>query len=128
MRTSVSDPAGPDVATATEGDKRSRAGTSGSPSRSSFFLSTMVALAGLRASCSGAREAVITIWSVSMGVTGMRVLLLTNLPSQRDAPPVRRCLAHAPPLDPARETDDRPGQVPDLPAKTGSQLRAQRRI
>src|SRR4051794_17586630 len=88
----------------------------------------IVTLAGVRDSCSGAREVVMTIWSVSMGNAGMGILLLTNLSSQRD-----RCLrgsgAHAPRLVPAEETDDGPRQVPDFTgASPASQLRAQRRI
>jgi hypothetical protein len=40
-----------------------------------------------------------------MGNTGIFILLLTNLSSQRDARP-EGSEAHAPRLDPAEETDD----------------------
>jgi hypothetical protein len=73
----------------------------------------IVTLAGDRDSGSGAREAVMTIWSVGMGNTGIFILLLTNLSSQRDARP-EGSEAHAPRLDPAEETDDGPRQVPGL--------------
>src|SRR5690348_16586821 len=118
MRTSVSEPDGPDVATAAEGVKRSSALMSGSSRRSISVPSMMVTLAGVCACVSGARDAVMTIWLVSMGNAGMRVLLLTNVPSQRIAWP-RGSAAHAPRLDPAEETDDEPRQVPDFAASCG---------
>ena len=73
---------------------------------------------GRLASASGAREAVMTIWSVSMGSAGMCILLLTNLSSQRDRRSLRR-RAHAPRLVPAEETDDGPRQVPDFAGRSG---------
>jgi membrane protein required for beta-lactamase induction len=102
------------VATAADGVRRSSAPNKGSSSRSILCWSIMVTLAGVCASLCGAREAVMTIWLLSMGSAGMNVLLLTNLSSQRDAPPHRDSLAHAPRLDPAEETDDGPRQVPDF--------------
>src|SRR5438309_9989361 len=72
--------------------------------------------AGVCASVSGTRDAVMTIWSVSTGNAGMIILLLTNLSSQRDAL-AEVSEAHAPRLDPAEETDDEPRQVPDFAAK-----------
>ncbi len=79
--------AGRMLATATDGVRRSRAGTSGWPSRSISSWSITVRLAGLRASACGARDEVMTIWSLSMGYAGMVILLLTTLPSQRDRRP-----------------------------------------
>src|SRR4051794_6036565 len=114
MRTSVSEPAGPEVDTDAEGASRSRVLISGSPRRSMRLASMMVIAAGVVTSCSGAREAVMTIWLVSMGSAGMAILLLTNLSSQRDAPPCGSG-THAPRLVPAGETDDGPRQVPDYP-------------
>src|SRR5213075_1291058 len=96
----------------------------GSPSRSMRCWSMTVALAGDRASCSGVRDAVMTIWSVSMGVTGIsRILLLTNLSSQEGH--ALRSMA-----DPGRETNDGPRQVSDSMELYRSvlQLRAQRRF
>ena len=82
---------GPEVATAADGVSRSRAGTSGSPSRSiSLPVDDGDAGGAFCASGSGARDAVMTIWSVWIGNAGMFILLLTNLPSQRDAPPRQR--------------------------------------
>src|SRR5581483_2621079 len=43
----------------------------------------------------------------------MGILLLTNLSSRRDARPTGS-ETHAPRLDPAEETDDERGQVPDF--------------
>ena len=71
MRTSVNDPAGPEVATAAEGVSRNSALTSGSSSRSIRWRSMIVTLAGVCASLSGARDAVMTIWSVLIGNAGM---------------------------------------------------------
>src|SRR6185369_9051645 len=78
MRISVSDPAGPDVATAADGVRRSRALTMGSPRCSIRCWSMIVTLAGVFTACSGARDAVTTIWLVSMIGTGMEILLLTT--------------------------------------------------
>jgi hypothetical protein len=47
-----------------------------------------------------------TIWSVAMAVTGMTILLLTNLSSQEG--PALRSMA-----EPGRETNDGAGQVSD---------------
>src|SRR5690242_21964408 len=113
MRTSVNDPPGPDVATAAEDVRRSSVLISGSSSRSTRCSSMIVTLAGVRASLSGARDAVMTIWLVSMGNAGMKFLLSTNMSSRRDAPRPGG-LTHAPRLDPAEETDDGPRQVPDF--------------
>src|SRR4051794_9992385 len=109
IRTSVSEPAGPKVEIEADGARRSRAGINGSPSRSIRLRSMMTMLAGERDCCSGAREAVMTIWLVSIGSAGMLILLLTNLSSQRAARPT------PPRLVPAGETDDGPRQVPDFP-------------
>src|SRR5882757_2121985 len=87
MRISVSDPAGPDVATAADGVRRRRALIMGSARRSMRCWSIIVTLAGVFASGWGARDAVMTIWSVSMIGTGMDILLLTNMSSQKDVPP-----------------------------------------
>jgi hypothetical protein len=65
----------------------------------------IITLAGVCVSLSGEREAVMTIWSVSMNVAGMRILLLTNLSSQRGAP-IDGSGPTPPRLDPAGETDD----------------------
>src|SRR6478752_2902567 len=105
MRTSVSEPDGPDVVTEADGVRRSRLATSGSSRRSIRCWSIIVTLAGVCASLSGARDAVMTIWSVSIGNAGIGVLLLTNMSSQRD-PPAHRSRTHAPRLVPAGETDD----------------------
>jgi len=71
IRTSVSEPPGPEVATAADGVSRIRALTSGSSSRSIRCWSMSVTLAGVFASRSGAREAVMTIWSVAIGNAGI---------------------------------------------------------
>src|SRR4051812_21697045 len=104
MRTSVSDPAGPELDTAAEGTRRISERARGSSSLSILVGSMMVTLAGVRASSSGARDAVMTIWSVTMGVTGMKDLLLTTCRHKRGMP-------SAPWLIPATETNDGPGQV-----------------
>jgi hypothetical protein len=68
-----------------------------------------------------------TIWLVSIGVTGMNFLLLTK--SSRRIRRQAGSGTHAPRLVPAEETDDGPGQVPDFAEWIRqSQLRAQRRI
>jgi hypothetical protein len=59
------------VVTARDGVRRNKLAASGSPRRLMRFLSMMVTLAGDLASLSGAREAVTTIWLVSMGNAGM---------------------------------------------------------
>src|SRR3954468_8764718 len=77
-----------------------------------------VTLAAESSRFSGSRDAGMTIWSVGIGRMGMIILLLTNLPSQRD----RRLTgsrAHAPRLVPAEETDDGPRQVPDFAEQFG---------
>ena len=104
-----SEPAGPDVVTAADGVRRTSAARRGSSRRSIRCWSMMVTLAGVCAALSGAREAVMTIWLLSMGSAGMSVLLLTNMSSQGGKS------AHAPRLVPAEETDDGPRQVPDFP-------------
>ena len=57
--------------TAADGVSRSSAASRGSSRRSIRCWSMMVTLAGVCASLSGAREAVMTIWLVSMGNAGM---------------------------------------------------------
>src|SRR5215218_3413033 len=109
MRTSVSDPAGPEVEIDAEGTSRTKALTSGSSSRSMRVASMIVTLAGVSASGSGAREAVMTISFVSIGVTGMAILLLTNVSSQEG-----RALRSV--AGPGRETNDGLWQVPDFAA------------
>src|SRR6476661_8549830 len=71
MRTSVSEPAGPDVATAADGVRRRNDAISGSPRSSISDWPMMVTLAAVSACCSGAREAVMTIGLGSMGNAGM---------------------------------------------------------
>ena len=71
MRTSVSEPAGPDVATAADGVSRSRA----ADQRLAEALDPLLVDDGdagraFAPPLPGAREAVMTIWSVSMGSDG----------------------------------------------------------
>ena len=69
-----------------------------------------------------------TIWSVSMGSAGMFILLLTNLSSQRDAPP--DCGGGPTPRGwsrPGKRTTDQGRFLTSLTVGRRSQLRAQRR-
>src|SRR5215218_5464810 len=120
MRTSVSDPAGPEVEIDAEGTSRTKALTSGSSSRSMRVASMIVTLAGVSASGSGAREAVMTIPLLSIGVTGMAILLLTNMSSQEGAPSV-------PWLVPAGKRTTDCGKFLTSRLEPLIQLRAQRR-
>jgi hypothetical protein len=61
MRTSVNEPAGPEVATAADGLRRSSEPISGSSKCCIVCWSMIVTLAGVCAALSGAREAVMTI-------------------------------------------------------------------